>query len=229
MRIIRDIMKFLVLIVAFFLIACSAKQHTYEINGNNVMPNGVRPNKEFKFKLDSNKYEASDSTLINYKGIYLCKDFLPTPDNNIAAVYYRFFPNNIIQEVVIRSRDSSSSVIDSLINLEINDPDVGNLGKYKILEGKELFIEILRNKYGTSLEKGLIQAEDYMFITTQYTRRDDHLNLVANNPKVIDEKSGVVLGLFAAVDALDYSMPAIKKKYERVVPPQFSFYEIKLK
>lgn len=223
-KIIIAIMKFLVLIVVFSLMACSAKKSTYD-NGYGK----ARPDKDFKFKLDGKKFNASDTSLINYKGIYLCKDFTPTKDNEITAIYFRFFPNNIIQEVVIKSNDTSTVVIDSIINSSINDSHIGNIGKYKILNGNEIFIEILRGRYGTSVEKGILQAEDNLFIKTVYTKRDDYLDLVAKNPKVVEKESSFLLGLFAAVDLLDYSIPAVKKRYQRVVPSQFSFYEFKLK
>lgn len=185
----------------------------------------VRPAADYKYKLDGKRYQNAETSIVTYNNIYFCRDFDPAKSNNIAAIYYRFFPENIVQEVVIRSSDSSRTTIDSLVNLTVNNPKAGNFGKYKIQNGRDILLEIVRSKYGSKIEKGIFEGAEYFLLTTDHTKRDDYLNLVANNPKVAEKESGLLLGLFAAVDVLDYSIPAIKKKYQKIIPNGFVVYK----
>lgn len=120
----------IVLVLFVFLYSCVAKRYDTYSFGNEII---LRPNANFIFEIDKMNFKYGNNTIIDTNAIYLSYKI----KGNLGAkgIYYRFYSNGIIQEVIIKDKP-----IDSLIN----NTKIGNIGHYKIIKGDKIRIQILR-------------------------------------------------------------------------------------
>lgn len=122
-------MKKSVLLVALFFLFISCVTKDYVWNNQNK----PRPTAKFKFHLDKTSFVPNANFMIDTNSIYVTTSYKRKLDD-ITCIFYRFYPNGIVYEFVLKGEP---------IELAIIDTATANYGKYRILKSNKIRMEFM--------------------------------------------------------------------------------------